>query len=368
MKVLHISNRFWPCIGGVEKVVEQICLGLKKQGIQAEVLCLNKCGQGQKKLKDFETFKGIKIHRINFIELKYYKIAPQALNFVKDYDILHIHGLGFFLDFLVLTKYLHKKKIVLHTHGGIFHTKKIMTLKKFYFNFWVKQLLKKADRVIAVSKNDYDLFEKITRRKKMTLIENGIDFDFWAKTENKKHNGINFIFVGRISKNKQIDLLIKAISELKKLSPHTKFKLVIVGEDWGALKKGLTELRNQLGLEKEVKFLGGKTDKEIRKIYSEGDFLVSASAYEGFGLSVLEGMTAGLIPIVNNIGSFNYIIKNKKNGFIVDFKNPKETARKILRIIKIKNREAIKKKAKEKASHARWENKIKQLIDIYKLV
>src|SRR3989338_10678644 len=94
--------------------------------------------------------------------------------------------------------------------------------------------------------------------------------------------------------------------ELKKLNPKLNFKLFIVGPDWGSLKKELIDLRNKHSLQNEVKFLGAV--KDIRKVYAKSDYFVSASEYESFGISLVEAMAQGLIPIVQKIESFENII------------------------------------------------------------
>ena len=63
------------------------------------------------------------------------------------------------------------------------------------------------------------------------------------------------------------------------------------------------------------------------EIISECSFFVSASRYEGFGLSLVEAMSAGLIPIVNSISSFDPIISSAAIGSVTDFSNSDNAAR-----------------------------------------
>ena len=82
-------------------MVEGLCKALQEQKIVSDVLCLNKCAKSSKVLPDKGAKSGINIYRIPFFDLHYYKIAPQVLNYLKDYDIIHVHGIGFFSDFLL---------------------------------------------------------------------------------------------------------------------------------------------------------------------------------------------------------------------------------------------------------------------------
>ncbi|MCK4335996.1 MAG: glycosyltransferase, partial [Candidatus Aenigmarchaeota archaeon] len=152
MKILHVYNHFYPCVGGIERHIEDLCINLIKLGHTSNVCCLNTCGNSKEILKPHEKYKGINIYRIPYKDLKYYKIAPKVLNIIKKYDVIHVHGLGFFPDILSSTKRLHKRPLILSTHGGIFHTKKMLFLKRLYFNLWSRHKLRKVDRIIAVSR------------------------------------------------------------------------------------------------------------------------------------------------------------------------------------------------------------------------
>src|SRR3989344_7788636 len=130
MKILHVSNQFLPCIGGIEKIIKSLCDFSKNKN---SVICLNKCKGSKKKLKKKEKIGKTEVNRLSFFDLNYYKIAPQILWKINNFDLICIHGLGFFSDYLIATKIIHNKPVLLVTHGGIFHTKKNNLLKQIYF-------------------------------------------------------------------------------------------------------------------------------------------------------------------------------------------------------------------------------------------
>lgn len=354
MKILQVYNHFYPCVGGIEKYIEDLCIHLIKFGHTSDVCCLNTCANSKEKLKPHERYKGIDIYRIHYKDFKYYKIAPKVLNIVKKYDLIHVHGLGFFLDFLTSTKGFHKKPLILSTHGGIFHTKKLMSLKKLYFHFWSKHRLDNVDRVIAMSKNDEKLFSKISRP---IMIPYAIKLkDFVGKRKEKN----SFLFVGRLSKNKRVDRLLEIAFHLKKKIPD--FKLYIVGD--GNERPMLEKKHEKLRLNDNVYFVGEKTGKPLLEYYSKSKFFLSASEYEGFGISVIEAMASECIVIVNDIEAFRNFVKDGENGFISNFSNPKEASELILNI-RNNDLSKISKNAKEKAKEYDWKNIIKRIEKIY---
>jgi alpha-1,3-mannosyltransferase len=358
MKVLHVSHQFYPCIGGTEKYIMDLCLELKKKGIESKVVCLNTCHESKEKLKEKETINGIKISRIPFTDLKLYKIAPKVINYTKDFDLIHVHGIGFFSDYLLMKKKKHKKPVVISTHGGIFHTNKKSLIKNLYNNFWLKHQLKKADKIIADSKNDFDQFKNISG--KVVLVQNAADTKKFESKEKKNYN--KCIFVGRLSKNKRIDLLIERFGETEKEFPEKT--LEIIGGDFDGIMEELKEKAKEKGIKKKIFFRGQLSEKELIKKVKKAGFYLSASEYEGFGIAVIESMAAGTIPVLNDIQAFRELIEDKKTGFIIDFK--KENSLKKIFEKKEKELNEISKDCVKKAKRFEWKEKIKEIKKIYK--
>ena len=360
MKILHPTHHFWPCIGGIERAIEDFCTELIKAGHSCKVLCLNKCARSQKKLPKKETHKGIEIVRVPFIDLKYYKIASGILKHARSADVVHVHGIGFFSDFFILTKPLHKKPVVISSHGAIFHTGTNL-LKNLYFFGWCRLLLKFADKVVAVSENDANIFSKIVSPQKITIVHNPVRLDKFRCARKKKNT---FVFVGRLSKNKRLDLLIEAFASA---SQNKKAMLYIVGSDFENLRKELERKVKNLNAEDRIKFLGKLPEQELIELLANTDFFISASEYEGFGISAIEGMASGCIPILSNIPSFRAFIEKGKNGFIVDFHNTKRASKKLAQIMELSRAEKEKIRKNAIAYSKRFESKsqTKALLTLY---
>lgn len=358
MKILQVCNHFHPCIGGVERYVKDLCKNLIKLGHKSDVLCLNTCTRGER-LPECEEYNGIRIFRVPYINFRIYKPAPSVLKFLKKYDVIHVHSLGFFSDFFALTKFMHKKPLILSTHGGIFHTKAFSFLKFVYFNLWCRIILKKFNKIVAVSRSDEKLFSAIASN--VELIPNGIEVGDFRIEREAENNAL--LYVGRISRNKRIDKLIEAIAILKKDIPDVK--LYVIGEDWEGILENLKDLAKKRNAENNVIFLG-RIDKreEIAEYYSKAKFFVSASEYEGFGISVLEAMAAGCIVIVNDIEAFREFVGDGENGFIVDYSDPEKAAEIILELIH-RDLITIGSEAQKTAGIYDWKNTIKKVEKLY---
>lgn len=354
LRVLHVVRQFHPAIGGLENFVHCLALEQLRTGIEAEVMTLNSVfHQTPPVTLPFEEFVGaIKVRRVSWYGSYKYPFAPSILKHLKGYDIIHVHAVDFFIDFLSITRLLHGRRLVLSTHGGFFHTQYASTLKKIFFNTITRFSLRNYSQIYACSYGDYQAFEPLCKAK-LRLIENGVDvnkfFDASAKQTTKQ-----FVFIGRFSDNKRLDLLVSTFAELVK--QHTDYKLLIIGNDWDNNQARLVDQIVALKLESNVAIHNGLDDISIKAMLAEVSFIISASEYEGFGMTLVEGMSAGLIPVSSPITSFDKIISQSGLGLLVDFADPHAAAQTIHTYTQFcqLNYISLREQAKEAAKSYGW--------------
>ena len=92
----------------------------------------------------------------------------------------------------------------------------------------------------------------------------------------------------------------------------------------------------------KVEFLGNRRD--VPKLLAQSDIFVHLPVCEeGFGITIVEAMAAGLICICSNSGAIPEIINDGKNGFLVKKENPKEFSQMIDTVIKNINTDNLKR-------------------------
>ncbi|MDH4197926.1 MAG: glycosyltransferase family 4 protein, partial [Candidatus Aminicenantes bacterium] len=104
------------------------------------------------------------------------------------------------------------------------------------------------------------------------------------------------LFVGAIEPRKNLPNVLNALDLLRRRG--VEIPLVVAGregEDSAAVRKRLAEL----GLERAVRFLGYRSDREIRDLYRLASVFVFPSFSEGFGLPVIEAMASG-VPVITS--------------------------------------------------------------------
>lgn len=291
----------------------------------------------------------------------FYKIAFGILKEIKKADAVHVQNIGFLSDFAILTKFLHKKPVVVSTHGGISHTKERRFLKGIYSK-WLDFLLKKADFVIADSKQDFSEFEK--KAKAIKLVENGVELEaFFSIKRKPKKDG--FIFVGRLAKNKRLDILIDCFALVLKKKPNAMLR--IIGRDFDNIFYELEQMTIDQEISNRVFFQDKVSAAQLPELLASSEFFVSASEAEGFGISAVEAMAAGCIPLLRDMEAFRAFVEDKKNGFIINFNDLNEAAEKIVEAMALKETEKrqLSENARARVQQYSWKNVVKEIIAVY---
>ncbi|MCX6749289.1 MAG: glycosyltransferase family 4 protein [Candidatus Pacearchaeota archaeon] len=369
MKILQISSTFFPVNGGQEKVVYEISKRLVKRGHKVDILTTDMLCTG--KVKEKERKDGVNIIRIkNNFYLGGYGFSEEAKKWLEDnrenYDVAHSHGYNRFLSEFSIWALRNKLPTIFTPHGFI-HTKKNY-LFKIIHDLTVGRLIKNATQLTALTKLDFENYKKLgVEKEKITEVPNGVDIKKFSKitrkgvSKFKKKYGLlkTVLFVGRIHESKGIQYLIEAIKDID-------CKLMIIGEDVG-YKKELEKKIKNLNLEKKVIFTGHLEEKEKITAYKACDIFVLFSEWEGFGITVIEAMAAGKPVIVSNRGSLPFLVKDKKEGFVIPFKNVNILRGKI-KFLLGKNKIAGKmgKSGAEEVKKYDWESVVSRYLEVYK--
>ncbi|MBF8280975.1 MAG: Glycos transf 1 protein [Candidatus Magasanikbacteria bacterium] len=133
----------------------------------------------------------------------------------------------------------------------------------------------------------------------VNLKEKYSQFDFIALT------------VGRLTKEKNISLIIRALAEVVRSNPRAG--LIIVGD--GPERTRLGALAQELKCAQNVRFEG--QINELASYYKTSDLFVLASNYEGYGRAVIEAQAADIPVVMTDVGVAGEEIKNDENGLIV---------------------------------------------------
>lgn len=359
LSVLHLCRQYHPCLGGVERFVADLSARLMDRGHRVEVATLDHCWRRPTQLSRHEMVNGLPVHRLPFAGGPLFFVAPGVLNLIKHFDVIHVHNTDFFLDFLAATRFIHRRPLVVSTHGGFFHTPDHAALKRLYFNLITRHSLKAAT-IIPNSAGDERRFAPHAGRA--VRIDNAIDYTVFAAVERRPVPG-RLITVGRLASNKNLPALLRAFACTRDLQPG--LTLAVIGD--GRLRFELEQQAAALNVADAVRWTGEIDDARLRAELAAAEIFLSAATYEGFGLALLEAMAAGLIPVVNDIEAFREVIVDGQNGFLADYGQPGSVAQTLIQVLNLppEKKQALSTAAKMTASEFDWPKAIEKFEAVY---
>lgn len=296
------------------------------------------------KQRDEKELEGIKIKRVSKIN---YSNTGDILNRTKlvykmykevikgEYDI--IEG-GNFLSYIpanFAAKKLNCKSIATYHEvwaGNWITNKGFKT--GIFGEIWERINLRLSwDKIISVSEfTKRKLVEQGIDGNKIAVIPNGINLEEF-KVKVKKYDNPTIIYTGRLVNYKRVDVLIKAISFVRK--EIKDIQCLIVGQ--GIERKNLENLVKKLNLQNNVKFFGYiPSFEETIKLRKSSNIFVTCSNLEGFGIVVLEAMACGIPYICSDLEVFKEITENGKGGLIFEKNDEFDLAKKILLLLRDK--------------------------------
>lgn len=263
-------------------------------------------------------------------------------------DVVHFHNPLVLRN--ILFKKLYKKIITVHDVG----------LSSKYYKYF--------NKLIAIS-NIVKKDIKLRSQFDSEVVYNGINFNM---IEMKKDfilkQNIKILQVSRlIHQKKGQDLLIKTVYNLlKKEDTKIDIQLYFIGE--GGSLEYLEDIANRYEINKNVHFMGNKSREYIYKNLKNYDILVQPSRYEGFGLTILEGVCAKLPVIASNIDGPNELKNILKNLFLFEVDNEKSLEFEIRRVIQLFELNKIKSVCENNYSYLIQNFSINRTVENYNYI
>jgi len=364
MKILQITRQYAPSTGGLASAVEGLSRAVQEAGHEVRIVTLRKIFETGEEAPAESTIDGVNVSRIRHWGSRRYPIATSVLRRINDSDLLHIHAVDFFVDFLSLSRLVHRRPLVLSTHGGFFHTQWLRRFKAVYFRTITRQTLKHVAAVVCVSENDYDIFSSIVSKEKLHLVRNGVQLESYSQVRKDVTPGL-LLGIGRVSPNKGIERLIRAVADLRKC--RADVQLIWAGPDEDGRIEQLRNLARQTGVGDCIKFTGRVENSELENLLSRANLFVSSSSYEGYGLSTIEAMSSGTVPVVTRVGIHPQLIHDGQTGFLVD-DNTDSLAGTLRLALELEPNAlaAIGHRAREISARCTWRPAVQAYLDIYR--
>lgn len=365
--ILNTTNK----VNGFSKAC---MLAAQKCGIEFHIV--GNWGYKSEKEKEYDEEKyGIKIYQVDFqrnpLSLRNINAYKQlkSIMALNNYDIVHCNTpTGGVLGRICALR-CNTSKVLYQAHG--FHFYKNAPILNWIVYYPIERFFSHITDVLITINSEDNLLSN-----KFKLKENGwreyvpgvgIETDVFIKSKNNIQNkraeleiddkDIVLVAVGRLDKNKNISTLIKALSILN----DTKFHLLLCGD--GDESNNLKELAKELNIEKQIHFLGFRSD--VGSILQCSDIYVMSSYREGLSRSIMEAMACELPCVVSGIRGNVDLIGNKNGGFLCNPDDPNDFAVSIKKIQKMNLYESMGRYNREQLKKFELINVVEKFEEIY---
>lgn len=200
-------------------------------------------------------------------------------------------------------------------------------------NYWLHQPLKAATALLPCSEYEATVMRAMGLTQPQTVVPLWLDAESIIQTPIKpiRLPRPSILFVGQLTPRKGYDLLLRALPAVIRRYPTAMVQFVsgLNQEDRNTLERTAREL----GVYKHISLRGRVEDAELINLYRVADVYVTPTRYEGFGLTLLEAMTAGAPLVSTDIPVVNEIVQHGINGWLTRYNDPSDLSRGILALL-----------------------------------
>lgn len=353
MTILQIINELE--IGGAQQLLANFLPILQKQH-KVEILVLKKTESPYPaQLVD----AGIAIHYLN-VKSVYYPLIPLSIRrFLKRhpyYDIIHVHLFPSLYWTAIATMGMNCKLVwTEHSTNNKRHVFPLLRLTD-------RMAYSCYDKIVCISQaTENSLKEWIgdsNTIQRLCVVGNGINIDKFKHDKPEKKYPHTLIQISRFEAAKDQDTVIRAMAQLPQ-----DVHLLLVGD--GTRLEVCKELSRTLKVDNRVHFLGSRTD--IALLLSSADIAIQSSHWEGFGLTAVEAMAAGLPVIASEVNGLKQVVEGA--GLLFPQGDANALAKQVESLLNAPQRyDDLSKAGLERARKYDINIMVEKYIDIYKTV
>ncbi|MCC3754750.1 N-acetyl-alpha-D-glucosaminyl L-malate synthase BshA [Staphylococcus capitis] len=337
---MKIGITCYPSMGGSGIIATELGIKMAERGHDVHFITSNIPFRIRKPLPNI-TFHQVEVNQYAVFQYPPYDItlSTKISDVIKEYDldVLHMHYAVPHAVCGILAKQMSGKdvKIMTTLHGTDITVLGYDHSLKNAIKFGIEQ----SDIVTSVSHSlAQQTYEIIDTNKEIVPIYNFVrenEFPTRHNEELKDCYGILpeekvLIHVSNFRRVKRIDTIIETFAKVHERIPS---KLILLGD--GPELLDMRQKARELNVEEHVLFLGKQND--VSAFYQLSDLVLLLSEKESFGLTLLEAMKTGVLPIGTNAGGIKEVIKHEETGFIVNIGDSEQAAQYAIQLLEDSN-------------------------------
>ncbi len=293
MKILMVISEAPPIKSGIARVAERLSEGLRGRGHTVDILSL----------KD--------VPRVELGEFRFSSM-PLRLSKLKDhfrsYDLVHLNGPVPTFSDIFLLRGLHgigpSRPCLVYTHHAPIELTQL-PLRPFIwlYNMLQERMAKLADRVIVTTPSYGNRLARHVPANKLSVIPWGVNYERFAAPV-RKDGPFTVVYLGQIRPYKGLPVLLKAVNGMQ----DTRVWVIGDGHFADACRRQAASLDIP-----DITFWGRVPDDEVVALLKKAHVIVlpSVTRSEAFGIALLEGMAAGMVPVASHLPGVMDVIGNE---------------------------------------------------------
>jgi len=350
------SKHVWG--GGAEVYVEELAKNWVKEGHKVTLFCGN-----DGNCKRNEVIDGIRVvRRGGFYMVYFWAFLYYIFRFRGKFDVVIDceNGIPFFTP---LYARVPRVLLIHHVHQDVFRNHLVFPLSFFamFLEARLMPFLYRKTQVVTISESSKKAIvnKNLTRRKRIEIVNPGVDLDLFRKT--KKTISPTFTYVGRLKHYKNVDVAIRAFLQVLRIYQEARFLIVGKGEE----ETNLKNLAKELGIEKYVIFAGFVSEKKKSQLLAQSWAAIQPSSFEGWGITVIEANACATPVIASRIDGLSDSVRDGSTGLLVPVKDEKVLAKAMEGMITDKKyRRELSKNAYQWSKNFSWEKSAREFLKI----
>jgi glycosyltransferase involved in cell wall biosynthesis len=351
MKVLHVIQTLSARYGGPVASLKALAQNQAHSGIDVTICTTNAdypkgylpVATEEPVLEDDVT---IWFHQVRFQPLLLSLALKKWIdNTVKEFDVVHIHGLYRFpVTYAAWAARKADVPYVITPHGALdpflyAQSRYSVFMKRLYERLFDFPNIHNASAINYTTQEELERARFLGLKTPAVVIPSGIDWSEYAELpprgDFRKSMGISqdahlVLYLGRINFKKGLDLLIPAFSRVLESLPNAR--LILAGPDNEGYGRNIRGLCKEHGIETATRFVGHIDAEHVRQAYVDADVFVLSSYSENFGRTVVEAMACSCPVIISDKVNIWKEVKRAKAGIVTRLE-VEEISRAILTIL-----------------------------------
>lgn len=293
MKILMLISEAPPIKSGVSRVAENLSGGLRALGYQVDTISV----------QQIPRFEWGEV-RLSSMPLRLRQLRER----LDEYDLVHLHGpVPTFSDIFLLKglngKASGRPRLVFTYHAPVELASPSLRPLTWAYNALQERLARQADHVVVTTPSYAQRLARFVPAGKLSVIPWGVDFERFA-VPLPKPGPFTVVYLGQIRPYKGLPVLLEAAAGMEGI------RLWVIGD--GHYVETCRRMAARPGLP-ETTFWGSLPDEAMIALLRQAHVIVlpSITRSEAFGIALLEGMAAGLVPVASHLPGVADVIGNE---------------------------------------------------------